>query len=57
MTDDSYMTHLAWVIRELKTEIEIHKSIIRTIEEIRAMKEDGVLSSFEWLEISKRIGW
>lgn len=44
-------------IRRLDTEIKIEKSIIRTIDEIQSLNEDGILTDREFIEISERIGW
>lgn len=54
---DSYITHLSWTVKELKTEVAINESIIRTIEEIQELWRARVLTDREYIEIGERIGW
>ena len=56
MTDVQMDAFLSWAKRN-RTEIAINEAIIRTIEEILSLHEDGLLSDLEYIEVCRRIGW
>ncbi len=56
MTDVQRDALCSWAMR-MRTEMEINKAIIRTIEEILSLHEDGLLSDLEYIEVCRRIGW
>ena len=46
---------LAWAISDCKTKIAINEAIIKTIKEIRAMLDCGLLTNREFVDIWDRI--